>query len=166
MFSGGIDYTKKIWFSLLVVMAAASLAACGVKIITSSDPAVAATIFSIVIPTETPVPASPVPQGTPVFNLDGTLPPPLDCTVTWTNGVERTFYFEPSATSGVFATTSGGGEAQAVALSDDWAGFEPGVAQAGNAGFRRLRWVKLSDTVTLSGADCAVLLDYPYGFGG
>ncbi|RMF82553.1 MAG: hypothetical protein D6737_01425 [Chloroflexi bacterium] len=154
---------------IFVLMGIVTLASC-VSVRVSDDPALAATVISAVLPTVTPQ-AQPVatttpPSATPsgAYNIDGTLPPPVDCTVTWTSGVERTFYYEPSESAEVFSTVGFGGNAPAQAMTTDgWIGFDPGIAQAGNTGFRRLRWLKQDDTVTLEGAGCASLPVYVSG---
>ena len=90
-----------------------------------------------------------------------TAPPDFDtpmsspCTLSVINDV--TAYLRPSTDSNVFGTFSTGMSVEATARTGDgWIGFEPGVAQAGNTGIFRLRWVEESSDISLDGA-CGVL---------
>jgi hypothetical protein len=66
-------------------------------------------------------------------------------------------YQRPEIASGLFGTFSAGDREQAVNYTaDDWIGFEPGVAQAGNVGVFRNRWVQTDAAFHLEG-DCGGL---------
>ena len=43
-----------------------------------------------------------------------------------------------------------------VRLEEGWVGFDPGVAQAGNTGLKRMRWVQADDRLVL---DCLDTLE-------
>jgi hypothetical protein len=63
----------------------------------------------------------------------------------------------PSLEAQVFGTVPTGEQYEISArTADGWLGFDPGVAQAGNVGVFRLRWVLEDASVTLDG-DCAAL---------
>lgn len=54
-----------------------------------------------------------------------------------------TAYSRPSLAADIFGNISGGNKITAlVRTADNWFGFDPGVAQAGNVGAFRYRWVK------------------------
>jgi hypothetical protein len=56
---------------------------------------------------------------------------------------DMTAYYQPSEDAVVFGTMTTDAGAYAEARTPDgWLGFDPGVAQAGNVGLDRLRWVK------------------------
>jgi len=70
---------------------------------------------------------------------------------------ETTAYERPSLDAPVFATMSPGVRVIVEAITaDGWIGFDPGMAQAGNVGVFRLRWVQESDAFSLEGT-CAGL---------
>jgi hypothetical protein len=61
-------------------------------------------------------------------------------------------YYRPSTESDIFGTFSAGMNVEATArTADGWIGFEPGVAQAGNVGIFRLRWVEETSDISLDG---------------
>jgi putative hemolysin len=63
-------------------------------------------------------------------------------------------YQRPSLEAQVFGTLSAGEQVEIGArTTDGWLGFDPGVAQAGNVGVFRLRWVQEGAAFTLDG-DC------------
>jgi len=110
-------------------------------------------------PTESePPPASPtLAEPAPITTAppDFDTPIPLPCTLSASNDV--TAYFRPSTGSNVFGTFSAGMSVEATArTADGWIGFEPGVAQAGNTGIFRLRWVEETSDISLDGA-CGTL---------
>jgi hypothetical protein len=82
---------------------------------------------------------------------------------TFTANVEMTAYRLPDASSDVFGAMGAGESFEALArTADGWVGFDPGVAQAGNQGLARHRWVQ--DSVTFSpscvdGVDLVTLAD-------
>lgn len=80
---------------------------------------------------------------------------PASCDLTAANSVP--IYKRPSAASDVFGTFGSGNAIQPTAkTADGFYGFDPGIAQAGNVGLFRLRWVlKTIDITTSSG--CASL---------
>jgi len=64
---------------------------------------------------------------------------------------DLTVYRLPDVSSGVFGTMSSGDTYEALAqTADGWVGFDPGVAQAGNVGLARHRWILLNATVSPS----------------
>ena len=92
----------------------------------------------------TPVPATPVPTTA--------LPSPTAEPCLLTVQQDTTVYDRPSPQAQVFGTLGAGLSVHVTArTADDWYGFEPGVAQAGNVGVFRLRWVPAS-AGTLQGA--------------
>jgi hypothetical protein len=71
-----------------------------------------------------------------------------------TAGSHITAYQRPSLLAQVFGDMSSGLQVEVLAqTSDDWLGFDPGVAQAGNIGIFRLRWIESSSDIALTG-DC------------
>lgn len=105
-------------------------------------------------PSETPAPSStPAPSATP--EPTDVLLPPAECEITAPAGIN--IYTRPSASAELFYVT-GGAEVMPPAgarTADGWLGFDPGVAQAGNVGVFRYRWL-LESEVTTSGG-CAEL---------
>lgn len=74
-------------------------------------------------------------------------------------------YYLPDANSELFSISTAGDDNAGMVLArteDGWVGFDPGVAQAENAGLRRLRWIQESDDVTLKGDDCDSVPVYNY----
>ena len=104
-------------------------------------------------PTATPLPPTPTLPTTEVV-----IPPTEEspsaasgeCTVFLDTDV--TVYMRPSEESLVFGFVPTGlaGEVRGV-TEDGWIGFEPGVAQAGNVGVFRLRWIPPDAGVELNG---------------
>ena len=95
---------------------------------------------------------------------------PLACTVfptptgpcTATSQSDVIAYQRPSILAQVFGVLSAGHEVEIQGNTvDGWLGFDPGVAQAGNVGVFRLRWIEGSSDVVLEG-DCESL---PVGVG-
>ena len=79
--------------------------------------------------------------------------PKTPCKLTAIDAVDA--YTRPSAAADVFGTLSAGESVNpAVKTADGFYGFDPGVAQAGNVGVFRNRWVLKTYQVTLSG-NCA-----------
>jgi hypothetical protein len=74
-----------------------------------------------------------------------------------------TAYRLPDGTSSIFGTVSTGDTFEALArTSDGWVGFDPGVAQAGNVGLARDRWIQLNATISpscLTTVDLVTLAD-------
>jgi hypothetical protein len=74
-----------------------------------------------------------------------------------------TAFRTPDSTSSVFGTISTGDTFEVMArTADGWVGFDPGVAQAGNVGLARNRWVQLNASVSpscLSDVDLVTLGD-------
>jgi len=63
-----------------------------------------------------------------------------------------TVYERPSSAADVFGTLATGDSIQpAVKTADGFFGFDPGVAQAGNVGIFRYRWILRNYQVDLSG---------------
>jgi len=79
----------------------------------------------------------------------------VSCDLTAIN--PATIYQRPSAASDVFDTLGSGSTIQPTAkTADGFYGFNPGIAQAGNVGLFRLRWVLKTIDVTAS-SGCASL---------
>ena len=77
--------------------------------------------------------------------------PKTPCQLTATDTV--TAYNRPSAAANIFGTLSVGDSVQPdVKTSDGFYGFEPGVAQAGNVGVFRNRWILKTYQVDLTGS--------------
>ena len=93
-------------------------------------------------PTLTPIPPPTLtPTPTPV---------PGPCEITPVNPL--TVYVLPSAAADVFGTLASETVTATAKTADGFYGFDPGVAQAGNSGLYRLRWVlKTHDLTTTPG---------------
>ncbi|MCB8990391.1 MAG: hypothetical protein H6664_03470 [Ardenticatenaceae bacterium] len=74
------------------------------------------------------------------------------CSITVSEGVNT--YMRPHVDAAVFSTV-GYTEEPEVRTADGWLGFDPGIAQAGNVGIFRMRWVPESQTAVTG--DCAAL---------
>lgn len=85
-----------------------------------------------------------------------------DCEVAFTDGEFVRVMFLPDETASVFAVSTAGDDAAGLALArtDGWIGFDPGVAQADRQGMERLRWVHDNGDATISGEHCANLPVY------
>lgn len=67
-------------------------------------------------------------------------PTPETCALT--ANVPVTVYRLPDSASDIFGTMPAGETYEILAqTAEGWLGFDPGVAQAGNVGLARLRWV-------------------------
>lgn len=147
---------RSLFAFMLVVLALAACTATPTPSPTATPP----------LPTETPVPPTPTP--TPAPPTETPVPPTntptaTACLFSADSGV--TVYNRPSTAAEVFGTFPAGEELPVAGrTADGWIGFEPGVAQAGNFGIFRLRWVQES-AVRLSGscADLPVLVGPPPG---
>ena len=81
--------------------------------------------------------------------------PPPTCDISTASPL--TIYKRASAAADVFGTLAPGETFQATAkTADGFYGFDPGVAQAGNSGLFRLRWVLKTNDLNTS-AGCASL---------
>ncbi len=80
------------------------------------------------------------------FTLAGCLPSgPCE----FTGNTALTVYRLPNASSDVFGTLPAGETHEVLArTANGWIGFDPGVAQAGNTGLARHRWVLLNATLS------------------
>lgn len=106
------------------------------------------TATSIPTPSVTPVLPTPSPQA----ELPAGEGP---CTVT--AQVEVPAYLRPDERSDRFGFLGAGEQVVAeVRTKDGWLGFDPGVAQAGNVGVFRYRWIMPDPAVRLEG-NCAAL---------
>jgi len=64
---------------------------------------------------------------------------------------DLTVYRLPDPSSDVFGTLPAGESHEMLArTADGWIGFDPGIAQAGNSGLARHRWVKMNGTLSPS----------------
>jgi len=98
-------------------------------------------------PTETQPPITPTPSATNT--------PPAACQLSALENIS--IYQRPSAAADIFGTLSSGESVQpAVRTADGFYGFEPGVAQAGNVGVFRYRWVLKTYQISTQG-DCTSL---------
>lgn len=81
----------------------------------------------------------------------------------FTANTPLTAYRLPVSTSMVFGTVSSGDTYEVLArTADGWLGFDPGIAQAGNMGLARPRWVRLNASLSpscLAGVDLVTLAD-------
>lgn len=71
-------------------------------------------------------------------------------------------YRLPDTSSDFMGTMVGETHTVLAWTADDWLGFDPGIAQAGNVGLARLYWVRLNAKVTpscLLGVDRVTLAD-------
>ena len=92
---------------------------------------------------------SPTPDNTPVST------PPMACQITALE--DAVIYQRPSAGADVFGTLATGEIVEpTVRTSDGFFGFDPGVAQAGNVGVFRNRWILRNYQISAEG-DCANL---------
>lgn len=90
-----------------------------------------------------------------VVSCRPTATPAVSCDLTPTHSV--TLYQRPSAASDVFGTFGPGGAIHPTAkTADGFYGFDPGIAQAGNVGLFRLRWVLKTIDITAT-TGCASL---------
>ena len=81
--------------------------------------------------------------------LAGCVPTPDSCTLS-ANGPLAAYYL-PDDTSDVFGELFPGDAFEALArTAEGWVGFDPGVAQAGNIGLARHRWVFLTASISPS----------------
>ena len=98
--------------------------------------------------------------------LMGCTPTPEPCT--FTANMPVTAYRLPDSSSDVFGTMSTGDIFEVLArTADGWFGFDPGVAQAGNVGLARHRWVQTNVTLSsscLSAVDIVTLADVEDAF--
>ena len=69
--------------------------------------------------------------------------------------LDSTFaYNRPDSSAVVFGLLHAGDSLAVSVTSDGWLGFDPGVAQAGNIGSFRYRWIPPSGTYALCGQPC------------
>ena len=129
---------------LLTVLLALAFLVAGCSLPTTSVPTPTAGP-TVAPPTAAPPTAQPQPPtATPAQNTSGA------CMLTATASVKA--YTRPSAQAQVFGTLSSGTQVQAqYRTPDGWYGFEPGVAQAGNVGIFRMRWVYGGKDIQMSG---------------
>jgi hypothetical protein len=83
--------------------------------------------------------------------------------------MDLTVYRLPLAGSEVFGTLPAGQSHEVLArTADGWVGFDPGIAQAGNTGLARLRWIQLNASLTpfcLASVDLVTLGDVEHDIG-
>lgn len=86
-----------------------------------------------------------------------------DCVITAT--APLTAYLDPSTEADVFGSLAPADQVHGqVQTADGWFGFDPGIAQAGNTGLARLRWIKPGDGQVLFSDACVELeLVHPQG---
>ena len=141
--------------SLLMVLA---LTACN-NIPSTADPQQVASLVAATLQAALPE-ASPTPcdkcgvkpaELTAIPLPTNTLPPET-CMMTVSDGTPAFNY--PDLSSSQFGTLSPGMPVRAmVRLEEGWVGFDPGMAQAGNSGLKRLRWVQLDERLLLNCLD-------------
>lgn len=99
------------------------------------------------------MPSSPVPEAAAPAPTSGNAGGP--CLLTARQAT--TAYNRPSPEAQAFGKLGAGEVVEVVARTEDgWYGFDPGVAQAGNVGAFRWRWIPPTADVSLEG-DCASL---------
>jgi len=130
---------KRARLVLACCLLGGSLVACGpgAASVTTSPPAAAA-------PTAGPTLAAPTATLTGQVTIDSPCELVAEC--------EVTAYERPSLEAAVFALVPRGLHVYVEArTSDGWIGFDPGMAQAGNVGVFRLRWVPAGGGYALVG---------------
>ncbi len=143
---------KKLSFMLVIAFA---LLACSLQ--TPAAPII----------TSSPIPLTSTSQPTITLQVPTQIQPSLTPAIAATStssiackliaGEDSTIYQRPSAAADVFGTLAAGDSVQpAVKTSDGFYGFDPGVAQAGNVGIFRNRWILKTFQVSMEG-DCANL---------
>lgn len=89
------------------------------------------------------------------------------CEVTGTT--DLTVYRLPIVGSDIFGTLPAGETHEVLArTADGWIGFDPGIAQAGNTGLARHRWIQLNATLSpfcLAAVDLVTLGDVEHDIG-
>ena len=107
------------------------------------------------LPTPTPAP-TPTPSPSPATTtLESATPTAVPCELHAESDV--TAYMRPSTAADVFGVLSAGERVLVTGkTADGWLGFDPGIAQAGNYGIFRLRWIAGDADMTLEG-DCDAL---------
>jgi hypothetical protein len=94
-------------------------------------------ILALLLPLACSLFPTPTPEGPCVANAQGDI----------------TVYQRPSLMAQEFGIMDNGVQVEVLAqTSDGWLGFDPGVAQAGNIGVFRYRWVEGSSDILLGGA--------------
>ncbi len=87
----------------------------------------------------------------------------------FTGTADLTVYRLPTADSDIFGTLPAGETHEVLArTADGWVGFDPGVAQAGNTGLARHRWIQLNATLSpfcLATVDVVTLGDVEHDMG-
>lgn len=85
-----------------------------------------------------------------------------DCQVAFADGEFIRVMFLPDETASIFAVSTAGDDAAGLALArtEGWIGFDPGVNQPDRDGMDMLRWVQDNGDVTIHGEDCANLPVY------
>ncbi len=138
------------WFLLMFWFLAVGgfLAGCGSGVIPAtqlaSPPSVSTAIAAQPTVLPTPMEATGVVQAT-----SGNAP--AGCWITAINDAQ--VYQRPSTQAAVFGVLPAGEKIQALyRTSDQWYGFDPDIAQAGNVGIFRMRWIQSGQNVKLSGA--------------
>lgn len=106
------------------------------------------------LPTSTPLEPTQT-QTMPTPTAVATNPPSVSCQLTAL--VDAPIYQRPSAAADLFGTLTAGESVQpTVKTADGFYGFDPAVAQAGNVGVFRNRWILKTYQVTTQG-DCSSL---------
>jgi len=109
----------------------------------------AAQVSATGVPGPSPTAKQPVPVATEVGGGEVIDSEPCELVATG----EVTVYERAHAAAAVFGTMGPGFRVQPEArTADGWWGFEPGVAQAANAGVFRMRWVQETASVRLEGS--------------
>ena len=107
------------------------------------------------LPAPTPLPTS-TPSPSPATATPETITPTaIPCELHAESDI--TAYMRPSTEADIFGVLSAGGRVLVTGrTAGGWLGFDPGVAQAGNSGIFRLRWIAGDADMTLEG-DCDAL---------
>lgn len=143
--------TRSLCAGLLILCA--PLLACNLA--APPTPAEAPTIAAPAPSTPQPPAATENPTSAPI--LSPQTPQAGECSATPTGSAQVNAYMQPSLLSNVFGTLPPSESVVIVGRSaEGWLGFDPGVAQAGNTGIDRLRWIPPNSPVMLSG-DCGNL---------
>lgn len=143
---------KNLLFGIVLIVIGIVQAACGILPSKTSPTAALAPTAANPPATATNLPPTPAipPTETELPSTAVSTSSPGKCTI-FANS-EVTVYMRPSEDSLVYGFVPSGLEGKVQGRTEDgWIGFEPNVAQAGNVGVFRLRWVPPDSGAELSG---------------